>query len=102
MRRERVPLSDINKGRIEYFLYGADKGSGNRADRERMKKILYRAIRHELTDRQRECLMLHYIEGMMIKDIAVRLGLSKSTVSRHVSAAERKLRKVASYYSNYH
>ncbi len=100
MRRERIYLSDINSGRISYLLY--NNGSANRADRERMKKILFRAIRHELTDRQRECLYMYYLENIKMKDIAVRLGLSKSTVSRHITAAERKLRRVASYYSNLH
>ena len=102
MRRERVAVNESNRERIAYFMYGAENGSGNRADRERMKRILFRAIRHELTERQRECLLLHYLEGIKMKDIAARLGLSKSTVSRHIGAAERKLRKVASYYSNHH
>ena len=63
-----------------------------------MKRILSRAIRHELTDRQRDCLVMYYLDGMKMKDIARSLCLSKSTVSRHISAATLKLRKVAGYY----
>lgn len=63
-----------------------------------MKRILGRAIRHELTDRQRECLTMYYLEGIKMKDIAEKLALSKSTVSRHISTATHKLRHIASYY----
>ena len=96
MRRERVFLSDENSDCIAFQLY--NHGSTNRSERERMKKILSRAIRHGLTERQRVCVVKYYLEGMKMKDIARELGLSRSTVSRHISAATLKLRKVASYY----
>ena len=96
MRRERVFLTDDNETLISYYLY--NHGTDNRSDRERMRKILLRAIRHELTDLQRDCMVKYYLEGMQMKEIAVELKLSRSTVSRHISAATRKLRKVASYY----
>ena len=67
-------------------------------EREKMKKILKRAIQEELTDRQRACLTMFYLKRMKMKDIAEQLELSPSTVSRHISAAVRKLRKIASYY----
>lgn len=63
-----------------------------------MKRILSRAIRHELTDRQRQCLTMYYLDGIRMKDIAGTLGLSASTVTRHIAAATRKLRKIADYY----
>ncbi len=96
MRRERVYMSDENSDYIAFQLY--NRGSTNRPERERMKKILTRAIRHGLTDRQRYCITRYYLEGTQMKDIAKELGLSKSTVSRHIKAATLKLRKVASFY----
>lgn len=92
----RVPLSEDNSELIAFSL--SQHGSSNRPERERMKKILIRAIRHELTDRQRDCMTMYYLEGMKMKDIAVALNLSRSTVTRHIQSATRKLRKVASYY----
>ena len=97
MRRERMFLSEDNSEMIAYSLYL--QGASNRPERERMKRILLRAIRHELTDRQRECMTMYYLEGMKMKDIAAVLGLSRSTVTRHIQSATRKLRKVASYYT---
>ena len=89
-------LSEQNSEQIAFSLY--QQGSDNRAQRERMKKILSRAIRHGLTDRQRDCMTMYYLEGMKMKDIAKAMNLSRSTVSRHIAAATTKLRKVASYY----
>lgn len=96
MRRERVFLDDKNELLISYYL--SNHGSDNRPELARMKRILSRAIRHELTDRQRQCLTMYYLDGIRMKDIAGTLGLSASTVTRHIAAATRKLRKIADYY----
>ncbi len=96
MRRERMFLDDNNSDIIAFSLY--QQGSSNRMERERMKAILTRAIRRELTDRQRDCITMYYLEGMKMKDIADALHLSRSTVTRHIQSATRKLRRVASYY----
>ena len=89
-------LDDKNEPIVSYQLYCC--GSDNRSERERMKRLLKRAIRHELTDRQRICVTMYYLEGMKMKEIARSLDLCESTVSRHISAAARKLRRIASYY----
>lgn len=89
-------MDDKNEPLFSYYLY--NQGSDNRPERERMKRVLKRAIRHELTDRQRDCLVKFYLEGMKMKEIAKELDLSNSTVSRHINAATRKLRRIASYY----
>lgn len=96
MRRERMFLDDNNSDIIAYSLY--QQGSSNRMERERMKAILTHAIRRELTERQRDCITMYYLEGMKMKDIADVLHLSRSTVTRHIQSATRKLRRVASYY----
>ena len=96
MRHERVHINDKSEQLISYYLY--QQGGDNRPELERMKRILYMAIRYELTDRQRDCLTQYYLDGIRMTEIARRMNLSKSTVSRHISAATRKLRKVAAYY----
>lgn len=96
MRRERMFLDDHNSDIIAFSLY--QQGSSNRMERERMKAILARAIRRELTDRQRDCITMYYLEGMKMRDIAQTMRLSKSTVTRHIQSATRKLQRIASYY----
>jgi RNA polymerase sigma factor (sigma-70 family) len=44
----------------------------------------------KLPDRCREVLMLRKIEGLPQREVALRLGLSESTVEKHVSAGIRK------------
>ncbi|MBQ8539459.1 MAG: sigma-70 family RNA polymerase sigma factor [Ruminococcus sp.] len=70
----------------------------NEASIEKMKHILCLALQCELTQRQRQCLELYYYENMKKYEIADALSISPSTVSRHIKAAERKLKSVAKYY----
>lgn len=84
---------------LDFFAYSLYRGGAtNRAQIERMKKILIRAISSELTARQRDCLMLYYIKNMKMREIARTLSLSPSTVTRHIKAAKEKLRRIAQYY----
>ena len=96
MIREKLYLDDNTAPLISYYL--AQRGGDNRPELSRMRRILRRAILHELTDRQRDCLTLYYLEGMKMKDIAEAMELSKSTVSRHIKWATAKLKKIADYY----
>ncbi|MCQ2513648.1 MAG: sigma-70 family RNA polymerase sigma factor [Ruminococcus sp.] len=73
--------------------------TSNSESRNRMKKILYSAIQSELTDKQKNCIIEYYINGKKVKDIAKDYSLNPSTVSRHISSAERKLKRIASIYS---
>ena len=96
MRHSTVLFDDSNTDLIAYSLYQG--GSTNRAQRERMKKILSRAIREELTGRQRDCLTLYYLHQKNMREIARILSLSPCTVSRHIKSAKEKLKRIASYY----
>ena len=99
MRHDIINLSSINRDILEYESYSINADDNtNSTDRERMKDILHKAILSELTLRQRDCVTMYYYENMKMKDIADTLCLSKSTVSRHIKAAQNKLRNVARYY----
>lgn len=80
------------------FLAYQSSGETNIRDKSRMKAILLRAIRNELTDNQRTCLVEYYINGKKMKDIAQMLSLNPSTVTRHIRRACEKLRHIAEYY----
>ena len=51
--------------------------------------MLQQAIAH-LPDRCREVLTLRKIQGLPQREVAERLGLSESTVEKHVSAGIRR------------
>lgn len=75
-----------------------NSGQTNEEARNKMKRILYSALQSELTDKQRTCLVEHYLNGKKEKDIALEHNLNPSTVSRHISKAKEKLKHIASYY----
>ena len=64
---------------------------------ERLQKNLTAVIRDELTPKQQEVLQLYYFEGLRMKDIAELLKVNRSTVSRNLKGAQRKLVKYLKY-----
>lgn len=96
MRHSVISFDDANADMIAFSLYQG--GDSNRMQREKMKRILSRAIREELTSRQRDCLTMYYLHGKKMREIARALSLSPSTVTRHIKTAKQKLRRIASYY----
>lgn len=59
------------------------------------------AIDEELTERQRELISLYYIEQMSMTEIAQRLDLSPSTVSRTLKRGRGRLKKYLKYNGRY-
>ena len=64
---------------------------------ERLQKNLAAVIQDELTPKQQETLRLYYFEGLRLKEIAERLKVNRSTVSRNLMRAQRKLVKYLKY-----
>lgn len=96
MLHEKVYFNDKNSDIIAYNMSRAKES--NDKDIVKMKKIMRKAICEELTYRQRECLTMYYFENKKMKDIAKMLGLSPSTVTRHIKAAKKRLINIAKYY----
>ena len=69
----------------------------NESDLARLKRNLRLAREEELTARQRELLRLRYEENLSVSEIAALIGLDKSTVSRTLSRARRRLYKCLRY-----
>ena len=89
----------MNRGKFSLDVFG-DRlpvrnlydGETNAKQIELMKSALFKAINTELTERQRF--------NRTMTDIASELGITKSTVSRHVSRAKERL-KVSLRYGMY-
>lgn len=69
----------------------------NESDLARLKRNLRLAREEELTARQRELLRLRYEENLSMSEIAALIGRDKSTVSRTLSRARRRLYKCLRY-----
>lgn len=97
MPRNFVSADDHVFEQAAYLAY-TSSGETNLSERAIMRGILRKAIKNELTDNQRICLVEYYVRGRKMKDIASMLSLNPSTVTRHIRAARDKLRHIASYY----
>ena len=69
----------------------------NSADITRLKRNLIRALRSDVTPRQREVLELYYGKGLNMRQIGELLGVDKSTVSRTVKRGELRLKRCLRY-----
>lgn len=98
LKTKILRLTDKSLNKVFYNLHNDDTANSDR--RSKMKSLLNNAIANELTDRQRVCIIEHYLNGRKEKDIANELGLSPSTVCRHISTAEKKLMHIANYFIN--
>ena len=82
---DRLPITDI-------FEHGT-----NSRQLDMLKYELKKAIESELTNRQKEMVTEFYFDGLSVTAIAKKHGLSKATVSRHLSRARERLKGALKY-----
>ncbi len=68
------------------------------AERNELRTVLWRAL-GQLSEIQREVVLLHDLEGWRHAEIAVRLELSEVMSRRHLSDARRRLRTLLGDYA---
>ena len=78
-------------------LWLQEESDDNSRRRQRLLHNLTKAVAEELTPRQREMLHLYYYEQLNMVQIAARLGVNKSTVSRTLCRARRRLHHILQY-----
>ena len=59
---------------------------------QELHEALAKALREEVTDRQRQVLFLYYVQGLNMRQIAEALGVERSTVSRTLKRGEERIR----------
>lgn len=78
-------------------VYTRQMGETNDHEMSILRRNLGRAMREELTDRQREVMTLYYCDGKNMREIGEELSIDKSTVSRTISRGEKRLRRCLRY-----
>lgn len=77
---------------IENFYYSEDDYYSDIDSQTISKKaistVLPLIMKNDLTERQRSCLKLKYVNNLNQAEIAGRLNLSQPTVCRHISTAK--------------
>ncbi len=63
----------------------------------RVKVALWRALHEDVTEKQRQYMLLYYAEGLNMNEIGARCGVDKSTVSRTIKRGEERLRRCLRY-----
>lgn len=66
--------------------------------RDRLKKILLKVIKNELTPRQNEIIMLYYFKGLDSVQIGKQLGITPQAVSALISRAKMRIFRILQYY----
>ena len=85
------------KGSAAMSVYSQCLSGDNTREVDRLKRNLFRAMREEITPRQRQLLLLYYNEGLTMQEIADRFMIDKSTVSRTIKRGEARLQRCLRY-----
>ena len=64
----------------------------NQTQIQELHAALAKALREEVTDRQRQVLFLYYVQGLNMRQIAEALGVERSTISRTLKRGEERIR----------
>ena len=90
-------LFEREADRAAYEDYIAALAGDDSAFRASFRDAFFHALKEQLTDRQYEVLWLREVEGLSGKQIAYKLGISQSAVSRHLTRGNARLRVLLAY-----
>jgi RNA polymerase sigma factor (sigma-70 family) len=93
MKRKTDLSLDLFGDRLDVSRRNADDDG----EYKRMLHVLRRAMEGELTERQRECVQLRYLNGKSVNEVAAELGVTASTASKHLKKARKRLGTVMGY-----
>ena len=84
-----MPNTRYRRGRsyaADMAVYTRQMAGDNSREISQLKRNLIRALREDVTEKQRQVLLLYYAEGYNMREIGEKLGVDKSTISRTISA----------------
>src|SRR5699024_6185416 len=95
-----MPNTRYRKGKLyaaDMAMYSRQMAADNSREISRLKRNLIRALREDVTAKQRQALLLYYAEGKNMREIGESLGVDKSTISRTIKRGERRLQRCLRY-----
>jgi DNA-directed RNA polymerase specialized sigma subunit len=97
MRTSIISLSSIENfddaATLPMMLPEHLRGGDNSRRMRYLKRELRRVIEQHLNEKQRECLLKHYWQGMRRSDIAREQGIGPSQVTKSIEAAQKIIRE---------
>ena len=95
-----MPNTRYRRGKVyaaDRAVYTRQMATDNSREISRLKRNLIRALKEDVTPRQRQAMLLYYAEGLNMREIGERLGVDKSTISRTIKRGERRLQRCLRY-----
>ena len=93
----RTVSYDNTFGMVDLAVYTELMAQDNKDQINRLKRNLTHALRQDITQRQREYMMLYYGRSMSMEAIAQQCGVNKSTVSRTLKRGRQRLYRCLRY-----
>ncbi len=93
----RTVSYDNTFGMVDLAVYTELMAQDNKDQINRLKRNLTRALRQDITERQREYMVLYYGRNMSMEAIAQQCGVNKSTVSRTLKRGRQRLYRCLRY-----
>ncbi len=95
-----MPNTRYRRGKhyaADMALYSMQMAADNSKEINRLKRNLIRALQEDVTERQRQALLMYYAQGYNMREIGEQLGVDKSTISRTIKRGERRLQRCLRY-----
>ena len=93
----RTVSYDNTFGMVDLAVYTELMAQDNKDQINRLKRNLTHALRQDITQRQREYMILYYGKSMSMEAIAQQCGVNKSTVSRTLKRGRQRLYRCLRY-----
>ena len=95
-----MPNTRYRKGSLyaaDMAMYNRQMAADNSREVSRLKRNLIRCLREDVTEKQRQMILMYYAEGKNMREIGEQIGIDKSSVSRTIKRGERRLQRCLRY-----
>lgn len=96
MKTVSLSVPELDKKLRE--MYNSRLAETNNETLKKVKHALVEIIKNDLTERQKETVVLYYYKKMTMTEIADILGVNVSTVSRTLARARKNICDRTKYY----
>lgn len=94
----KLSLTEFTESIAGMMEYNKGMQYTNEKEYKQLLRILSKVIVGELTERQQQCIVMRYYKNLTVTEIALQLGIGKSTASRHIKKAKARLYRLLDYY----
>lgn len=94
----RESYSDTFTGRADENIRAILCESNGESEHSKLKKILVKVIQNELTEKQKNIVLMYYYKNMDMTEISKHTGVTIQAVSATMARARMRIYKILKYY----